>query len=119
MKTIAFENPHNGHIQKVEAPLLGSFLLGPLYLLFCGAVVPALIYFFAALLTGGIAWLILPFFAESMVRKHYLGQGWKEVTSPAKSKAMGDPNDTTKWVAAGLVVMAVLCGGFLLFLKMI
>jgi len=35
--------------------------------------------FILVVLTGGIAWLIYPFFAKSIIKKHYLRHGWIEI----------------------------------------
>lgn len=62
----------------VSYPLLGSFLLGPVWLLISMALMPALIYFLICLATGGLAWVVLPFFTPALCRRWYESQGWTE-----------------------------------------
>lgn len=60
-------------------PSLWTFLFGPFYLAHKGAITLALVWFLAALFTGGIFWLVAWIFAESALRKFYLQAGWKEL----------------------------------------
>ena len=75
-----FKNPSNDHIEKISSPGLWTFLFGSFYFAFKGVWSHALISFILALVTVGISWLIYPFFASSIMRKHYLNKGWSEIT---------------------------------------
>ena len=79
--------------------LLGTFVLGPIYLLFFQMWGPALIFFLISLGIWIIALLIspvllvllilLPFCAEYLVRKWYLSNEWDEVldeSAPRQTK---------------------------------
>jgi hypothetical protein len=68
-----FRNPANNHIEEIDSPLLWTFLLGPFYLVYKGAWAWALLC-----LLVPIAWFIVPFFAEEILRKQYLQKGWIE-----------------------------------------
>lgn len=78
MKGIAFEKEGRDRVEMMS-PLVGTFLIGPFYFLICKAYVPAGIYFLISLFTAGIGWLILPFFAELILRGYYQSRGWVEV----------------------------------------
>lgn len=90
-----------GEEKKGSFLMVGTFLLGPLWLLICGMWGPALVYTALALFTFFLslafpllflALLFLPFFTGRIVRKFYLENGWEEVTDgktllPAAQKA--------------------------------
>lgn len=108
MKTIQFKNPANQHIEKIQSPALGAFLLGPLSIGLAGAWGPAVGYFVLTFCTGGLFWFILPFLAEGILRKHYLGKGWTEVRSePANATA--DPDDPIDVYFAPVMTGIVVC----------
>ena len=72
-----FSHPLNQHTVTVRAPRLWTLLFGPLYLAYQGAWAQALISTVAVVLTGGLAWLVYPFFAPGIVRTAYLHGGWR------------------------------------------
>lgn len=76
-----FRNPSNGYTQSVHplTAFAGCLLFGVLYFAYKGVWRHAIISFFAALMTFGIAWIIYPFFAYQCVRTAYLERGWQEV----------------------------------------
>ncbi len=115
MKTLLFENPANGYRQKVEAPIFGSFILGPLYFAFIGAWIPGLIYLVVVTITGGLAWLIMPFWTPSMVRKYYLSQGCKEVeyVKPPVDETKSGEDFMFKAVLGGIAFCSAILGGFM------
>jgi hypothetical protein len=57
---------------------------GPFYLASKGVWGAAAFWIFFGICTLGVTWLILPFFAEGLLRKHYLRLGWSEVPKPRK-----------------------------------
>lgn len=75
---MVFENPANGHVEESVYCWVWTLLFGPLYFAVKGIWGHVLISFVAALLTFGISILIYPFFAEEVVRGHYLKRGWVE-----------------------------------------
>jgi len=111
MKTIQFKNPANQHIEKIQSPALGAFLLGPLSIGLAGAWGPAVGYFVLTFFTGGLFWFVLPFLAEGILRKHYLGKGWIEVQSaPGISKSIAaESNDPIDVYFAPIMTGIVLC----------
>src|SRR5882672_6327455 len=74
-----FRNPWSGDQLSIENAGLWTFLFGPLYFAHRGVWTHAAISLVVAIVTYGIAWLVYPFFARSIVRKHLLAQGWTAV----------------------------------------
>jgi hypothetical protein len=98
-------NPATGETKQASWLLIGTFFLGPIYLLFRRMNGPAGIYFLivfipiaiglllapVALIGFGLAFY-LPFRAESIARQYYLKRGWLDLNKhaailPVKSKA--------------------------------
>jgi hypothetical protein len=79
-----FENPQNGYTETVTFAFLWCLLFGCFYFAIKGVWGHALIAFVLALITGGLSWLIYPFFAKGIVAKSYLRRGWSEVTAEGK-----------------------------------
>ena len=78
-----FKNPSNGYIEEISScAWLWVLLFGCFYFVVKGVWRHALVGFFCALLTYGISWFVYPFFASSIIRKHYLRKGWIELTEP-------------------------------------
>jgi hypothetical protein len=73
-----FVNPANGYSEVIKEAWLWSLLFGSFYFAAKGVWGHAIISLALALATGGIAWLIYPFFATEILRKHYLRKGWSE-----------------------------------------
>jgi hypothetical protein len=68
MPTI-FRNPANDYEERVSAPWFWCLLFGCFYFAFKGAWAHAIFSVIFALCTGGLSWLIYPFFARSIVEK--------------------------------------------------
>ncbi len=51
----------------------------PLYFAFKGIWWYAIVSAVLVVLAGGIAWFMYPFFAKSIIGKHYLRGGWIEI----------------------------------------
>ena len=77
---ILFKNPANGYIESSSNAWLWCLLFGIFYFLFKGIWTHAVIGFVLAVLTGGISWLIYPFFAKSIVINSYSRKGWIQVS---------------------------------------
>jgi hypothetical protein len=78
-KTLIFKNPANDHEEDCRGAFLWCFVFGPFYLGYKGLWGWAFLSILAAVATFGLFWLILPFFVEPALRKHFLHKGWKEV----------------------------------------
>jgi len=74
-----FRNNANGYIEEVSLPGLWVFLFGFIYFAVKGVWTHAIASFFLAGFTLGISWLVYPFLASGIMRKHYLTRGWVEV----------------------------------------
>jgi ribosomal protein L37E len=79
--TLRFQNPTNGHIEEIRNPGLWSFLFGFFYFAVHGIWTHAVAGLLLGVPTIGLSWLIYPFYAEGIVRRHYLKLGWTDVTS--------------------------------------
>lgn len=103
MKGMAFEKDGEDRVQ-LMSPLVGTFLIGPLYFLVCRAYVPAAIYFGITLFTAGIGWLILPFCAEAILRGYYKSRGWKQ------ADYMTEGRDCKTMDGYDLIILSLLAG---------
>ena len=74
-----FRNPLNSYEEKSSFPWLWCLCFGSLYFAFKGIWTHAVISLVLVKLTHGVSWFIYPFFAPSIVRKHYLRRGWDNV----------------------------------------
>ena len=75
-----FENPANSYVEEVDGAWFYTLIFGCFYLSYKGAWMAAILGFVSALMTAGISWLILPIFADEIIRKSYLQRGWEELT---------------------------------------
>ena len=76
---VVYENPANGYQETSSSPTLWTFVFGPFYFAQKGIWRHVVLSAMVALFTAGISWLFYPFFAESIVRNHYMRMGWKPV----------------------------------------
>jgi len=75
-----FKNPSNGYVEEISHPGLWCFLFGSLYFLVKGLWGHALVSLALAICTFGISWFIIyPFFAKEIFKKHYMRAGWQEI----------------------------------------
>ena len=76
-----FKNKTNGYIEIVSSPIswLWVLLFGPIYWVVKGVWRHAVIHFILFLISFGILHLIYPFFTYSILKKHYLKNGWEEI----------------------------------------
>ncbi|WP_321403850.1 DUF2628 domain-containing protein [Maridesulfovibrio sp.] len=73
-----FKNPSNGYVEEVSDNVGWIVLLfGPFYFAVKGVWTHCAASLIIAFCTGGISWLIYPFFAKSIMENHYLKNGWK------------------------------------------
>lgn len=75
---MTFRHPSNGHTVTVRHPFFWCLLFGGFYLMKHDAWSAACIALGVSVLTGGLAWLIYPFFAHRILRNSYLRRGWLE-----------------------------------------
>lgn len=70
-----------GHTESYDTvgAFFWSLLFGFLYFLVKRCWAHAAISFVVAVVTGGLSWLVYPFFASSIVEAQYLRDGWTEV----------------------------------------
>lgn len=80
---VEFENPENGYREKAGGKLswLWVFLLGPIYWAVKGIWRHAVVNLALAFLNWGLCQFVYVFFTYSILRKHYLKMGWKEVSN--------------------------------------
>lgn len=73
--SLRFRNPANGYTERVGVPWLWCRLFGCIYFAVKGIWTHAVAALLLALLTAGLSWLVYPFFARSIVERHYLRSG--------------------------------------------
>jgi len=79
MESGYFKNPMNGHIERAYSSVtwLWVLLFGFFYWAVKGVWTHAVVSALLGFLTGGLSWLVYPFFAKKIIRNHYLKRGWK------------------------------------------
>jgi hypothetical protein len=83
-----FKNPNNGYVEEISDWVwLWVLLFGCIYFAVKGVWTHAAVGLILAFLTWGISWLIYPFFARGIMRRHYLRRGWSEVSDWVASSA--------------------------------
>jgi hypothetical protein len=87
---MCFKNPQNGYTEGITGAGIWTLLFGCIYFAIKGVWTHAIAGLILAFMTMGISWLIYPFFASGIMRKHYLRKGWVEVKSSAAELAMAD-----------------------------
>ena len=72
-----FRNPSNNYTESVSSVAwLWVLLFGFFYFAIKGVWRHAVASLVLGMLTMGFSWLIYPFFAQSIMRNHYLKMGW-------------------------------------------
>jgi hypothetical protein len=102
----------------LASPLVGTFLLGPLYFLICRAYLAAAIYAGITFITAGIGWLLLPFFSEMLLRETYKHQGWKEVPYVSEERERSEKG-TIDIAITALLIGCVVSGGLVAAMLML
>ena len=76
-----FKNPMNDYEETVSLGLscLWCFLFDHIYLAFKGIWRRAVVHLFLAIITGGIAHFVYPFFTYTIISNHYNKIGWIEI----------------------------------------
>ncbi|EKD55861.1 MAG: hypothetical protein ACD_59C00015G0002 [uncultured bacterium] len=75
--SIVLFNAYNNHQIIVSNAGLYCFLFGAFYLAYKGIWGHAILAIILGIFTGGISWLIYPFFAHNIIVNHYLERGYK------------------------------------------
>ncbi len=78
---MVFKNPINGYVEEASSPWLWVLLFGTIYFAVKGVWTHAIVSLTLAFLTVGFSWVIYPFFSSEIMRKHYLKNGWVQVTN--------------------------------------
>lgn len=78
---IQLRNLANGYVETITHPGLWCLIFGCFYLAYKGAWMAAILAFFLAIVTGGVSWLIFPFFARRLIVRSYLQRGWQLVAA--------------------------------------
>lgn len=78
------KNPETGEVVEIS-PFVWVWVLlfGVFYFAFKGMWTHVLAGTLFAIVTMGLSWLIYPFFATDIMRKHYLRKGWIEIPPEA------------------------------------
>jgi hypothetical protein len=76
-RTMGFVNPVSGRVERLESVWLWVLLFGWLYFAAKGVWFHAVAGLLLALCTGGLSWLVYPFFARRIMRAHYRRRGWQ------------------------------------------
>ena len=74
-----FRNPPTVTLRVFLVPSFGRFCSAASIFAVKGVWKHALLGFIAALMTSGLSWLVYPFFATAIMKKHYLRNGWSFV----------------------------------------
>jgi hypothetical protein len=74
-----FKNSSNGYVETASVPWLWTLLFGAFYFAVKGIWTHCIVSLIIGILTCGLSWLVYPFFANSIVRNHYLKNGWIEL----------------------------------------
>jgi peptidoglycan/LPS O-acetylase OafA/YrhL len=103
---MTFRHPGNGYTVTVRHSFLWCLIFGLFYFMKHSAWSAAIIAFFAAVFTVGLAWLIYPFFAKGIIRKAYLTKGWVEVDTTAPPASSSGPSAQARQADSGHVAAA-------------
>jgi hypothetical protein len=76
---LMFKNPVNGYIENSPNSWLWCLIFGIFYMIYKQLWVHAIIGVIAALITGGLSWLVYPFFIKKILINNYLSKGWTQV----------------------------------------
>ena len=100
-----FKNPANGYVEDVSYAPLWCLLVGFFYFAAKGVWTHVVAGAVLAVVTCGLSWFIYPFFANELMRTHYLRRGWIDVAAaPPASPAPPQTDGERQWrpVSAGL-----------------
>jgi hypothetical protein len=108
---MTFRNPANGYEEQYDQAWLWCLLFGGFYFAAKGIWTHAVVGLGLAVMTVGLSWFVYPFFAEQIVRRHYLRRGWTLVVEPAAPAAT--PHKPVgmiknwKWWQVALAIFAI------------
>ena len=74
-----FRNPSTGEIINIKNGAVWSLIFGVFYFLYKKVLNWALIAAVLAFLTVGISWVILPFFTNKILQKHFIKEGFTQI----------------------------------------
>jgi len=71
-------NPQNNYSESISyfGTFIWTLLFGALYFAYKGIWTHFVVGVILAVATYGLSWLIYPFFSYSILKKHYLKNGW-------------------------------------------
>ena len=92
-----FKHPSNDYTEEVAIGFYRSWVLlfGPVYWAVKGVWKHVVLYVFLFFPTAGLVHLAYPFFAKSILRKHYLQNGWIEVARKATAEEIDQQRQRT------------------------
>ena len=81
-KSNKYRNPQNDYVETISPFCwLWTLLFGAIYFAVKGVWTHFVVGIILAVITVGISWLIYPYFAKSILQKHYLKQGYVAVSA--------------------------------------
>jgi len=75
-----FQNPANGYVETVTRAGEANFWAGPFYFASKGVWSHAVMSTVLGIMTFGVSALIYPYYAQQIMRTHYLRMGWIELS---------------------------------------
>lgn len=70
-------NTYNNHKVLISGAWLWCLLFGAFYFAYKGIWGHAILAIILGIITGGLSWLIYPFFSRNIIINHYLERGYK------------------------------------------
>ena len=104
-----YKNPANQYIEKVSYPGILTLFLGCFFFAFRGIWTHFVISLALAVMTFGLSWLIYPFFASGIVKKHYQRNGWTEIPESEVKKA--DLKSSLQELISGIFIFSIIIFG--------
>ena len=93
---LKFYNPANNAEEEISKAWVWCLLFGPFYFAYKGVWPHAILSLFIAVVTGGISWLVYPFFTQRVMEKYYLHNGWQRAGSKPPIGRKGDTINSLK-----------------------
>ena len=104
-----YKNPANQYIEKVSYAGVLTLFLGCFFFAFRGIWTHFVISLALAVITFGLSWLIYPFFASGIVKKHYQRNGWTEIPESEVKKA--DLKSSLQELISGIFIFSIIIFG--------
>ena len=80
-RRISFWHPDHNRVEPLGWPFGGALVFGPFYFFYKRMWTVGAVQIVAVPLTLGLAWVVMPFFAEGLLRAHLRRSGWVEFKS--------------------------------------